>query len=339
VGNSIGRLPSTARWSIGSRRSRARRAPATIAAGRAFGASLVLGTLGMVSASLVIARLFESWRLSPRHVSHAISLLGQRLTYPTANAGAIVVTALAVVGLAMATAAASRAIHELLASRSLMRALASRPRRRFDEAWLIEDTRPQAFCAGLLRPRVYVSSGALEVLDSLALCAVLAHEHQHARRRDPLRLAAARVLTAGLFFVPGLRRLIQRQRALAELGADEAAVLSAGGDRSALAEAMLSFAAVDGGKSAGFEPERIDHLLGERVQWALPVGVCLLAVAAVSTLAGLAVLAGRTAAGSATLAPPLLSGEPCIAVLAMIPAAAALIGAAYLRRRSAPRAD
>ena len=340
MGHPIAGLPSTPGRSIASKRSRVGPRPATIAAGRAFLASLVLGALGLISASLVVTRLFESWRLSPRSASHAISLFGQRLTYPTANAGAIVVTALAAVGVAMAAAAGSRAIGELLSCRALMRALASRSPRAMDGAWLIEDSRPQAFCAGLLRPRVYVSSGALELLDPAALRAVLAHEHQHARRRDPLRLAAARVLTSALFFVPGLPRLIQRQRALAELGADEAAVLSARGDRSALASAMLSFASVDGEQTAGFEPERIDHLLGERVSWGLPVGVCVLALASVSALTGLAVLAGRTAAGSATLAPPFLSAQPCIAVLAMIPAtAAALMGAAYARRRRAPAAD
>ena len=41
--------------------------------------------------------------------------------------------------------------------------------------------RPEAFCAGLFRPRVYVTSGAVELLDDAGLDAVLAHERQHAQ--------------------------------------------------------------------------------------------------------------------------------------------------------------
>jgi len=57
-----------------------------------------------------------------------------------------------------------------------------------------------------------------------------------------------------------------------------------------------------------------------------------------SLLIALAVLAAHAAAGSATLAPPFLSSQPCVAVLAMIPAAAALAGGAYARSRRAPQA-
>ncbi|MCW3027609.1 MAG: peptidase Ste24p [Solirubrobacterales bacterium] len=307
--------------------------PAAIAARRAFGAGFLLGVLGLASAGIVFARLFESWRVAPGPASHVISVFGQRLSYPTANTGAIVITALAILGLLMAAAAAWRAARELLASRAFGRAIAARSPRPLDGAWVIEDDRAQAFCAGLLRPRVYLSTGALELLDSAALAAVIAHERQHARRHDPLRLACSRVLLAGLFFVPALRRLTQRQHALAELSADEAAVLSTGGDRSALASAMLSFSRAGDADAVGVDPERIDHLLGERVHWGLPVALCLGTAAALSTLIALAVLAGHAAAGSATLAPPFLSGQPCVAVLAMIPAAGALAGWAYARTR------
>ena len=91
-------------------------------------------------------------------------------------------------------------------------------------AVLIADAHPRAFCAGLLRPRVYVSTGAVALLDDAALSAVLAHERQHARRHDPLRLAVGRVLARALFFLPELGDLVERQQALAELSADESAV-------------------------------------------------------------------------------------------------------------------
>ena len=106
---------------------------------------------------------------------------------------------------------------------------------------VIADSHPRAFCAGLFRPRVYVSTGAMALLDDAALSAVLAHEHHHARRHDPLRLAAGRVLARALFFLPGLGDLVERQQALAELSADESAVDASPDNRSALARAMLSF--------------------------------------------------------------------------------------------------
>src|ERR1700733_9046304 len=80
--------------------------PATIAAGRMFGASLLLGGLAFASAVFVITRLFESWRVTSAPASHVVSVFGQRLSYPTANTGAIVVTVLAGLGLLMAGAGA-----------------------------------------------------------------------------------------------------------------------------------------------------------------------------------------------------------------------------------------
>jgi peptidase M48-like protein len=309
--------------------------PAAIAADRAFRLSVLLGALGFASAAFVLARLLEAWRVTSGPASHAITVFGQRLSYPVANTGAIVVTALAGLGLLMAAAASWRAARELLADRGFRRAMAARSPLPLHGAWLIDDERPQAFCAGLLRPRVYFSTGARDRLDAPALAAVLAHERQHARRHDPLRMACGRILVAGLFFIPALRRLTQRQHALAELSADEGAVLSAGGDRSALASAMLSFSHASEADAAGIDPERIDHLLGERIHWGLPVAMCLGAAAALSVLIALAALAGQAAAGSATLAPPFLSSQPCVAVLAMIPTAAGLAAVAFARSRGA----
>src|SRR5258708_37486640 len=97
--------------------------PAAIAAGRAFGVSLLLGGLATASTVLVITRLFESWRVTAGPTSHTISAFGQRLSYPVANTGAVVVTALAGLGLAMAGAAAWRAARELLADRKVARAI------------------------------------------------------------------------------------------------------------------------------------------------------------------------------------------------------------------------
>jgi Zn-dependent protease with chaperone function len=312
--------------------------PAATAAGRVFGAGIGLGALGLACSAFVLVRLVESWRITGGSISHHITIFGQRLSYPTANVDAIVILALALLGLIATLRAARRGIREAVADTRLRRRLEQGCRGEVSDALLLEDERPLAFCAGLLQPRIYVSTGALAVLDERALTAVLDHERHHARRRDPLRLAASRVLAESLFFVPGLRELTRRQQALAELSADEGAVHAARGNRSALARAMLSFSeASSETHRVGFEPARVDYLLGEPPTWRFPVLLCLAAGAVILLLLAVAFLAGQVAIGSATLAPPFLSRQPCVMALALVFALLALFAANCTRRVRAAR--
>jgi Zn-dependent protease with chaperone function len=309
--------------------------PAASAAVRMFGVNVLLGLLGLASAAFVVSRLFESWRVTSGGSSHLISVFGQQLSYPVANAGAIAVTALAALGLLMTVAALRCLVRELIADRRFTRALEARSPVPLDGAWVITDDEPLAFCAGLVHPRIYVSTAALELLADDALAAVLAHERHHVLCRDPLRLACGRALLAGLFFIPALRRMIERQQSLAEIGADEAAILSDGVDRSALASAMLSFSHATGGDGVGVDPERIDYLLGEPTASPLPLALLLGSIATMLLLSAVALLLAQVASGTATLAPPGLSSQPCIVVLALIPATAGLGGLACARARAA----
>ena len=307
--------------------------PAAVAAARVARAGALLGTLGLASSVFVVSRLVEAWRVTPAAASHEISIIGERLSYPAANLAAVVVLGLALVGLAVTALTVAGAVGEVVATRRFARALAASRTYRIRDAWVIPDEQPRAFCAGLIRPAVYVSSGAVALLDEAALGAVLAHERHHAHRRDPLRLAAGRVAARALFFVPGLRELVRRQQSLAELSADESAIAAAPENRAALAQAMLSF--IDGSgdqDGAGVDPARVDHLLGEAPSWRFPMLLCLAAAALLALLVAFAALAGQLAAGSTTLAPPLLSSRPCVVVLAAIPAALGLV-ALRLRRR------
>jgi hypothetical protein len=311
--------------------------PAALASARAARVGLLIGALGLGTSVFVVVRLFESWRVAPHGSSHHISIFGHMLSYPVANLDALVVLLLAAVGLVAVFMTAREAARAVLASRRLSRRLAEHDPQLLNGALLIDDPRPQAFCAGLLRPRVYVSTGAVALLDASALDAVLAHERHHARRRDPVRAAAAGVLARALFFVPGLGGIFQHQRALAELSADESAMNAAPENRSALARAMLTFA--DGPAAAdgvGIDPARIDYLLGEPPSWRFPALLCLAAAGVIGLVAAVAVLAGQVAAGSATLAPPFLSNQPCVVVLALIPAVLVLVASRVARgvRRS-----
>jgi Zn-dependent protease with chaperone function len=149
---------------------------------------------------------------------------------------------------------------------------------------IVPGARPLAFCAGLLRPRVYVSEGALAGLAADALSAAVAHEGHHADRRDPLRILVARAIGDAY----SLRALPRREQALAELAADAAAVRRGGS--APLAAALLAFH----GDAAGIAPERVDRLAGavprsEVPSW-LVAGAALVVVALVGLLvAGLLV--------------------------------------------------
>lgn len=307
--------------------------PAAMAAARVGRAGALLGALGLASSLFVIFCLVETWRVTPGTTSHEVSILGEKLSYPAANLAAVVVVALAALGLVVAARMLAGAVRELVASRRLHRRLLAHEPRELGDVLVIVDERPRAFCAGLFRPRVYVSTGTIALLDELALRAVLAHERHHARRRDPLRLATGRVIGEALFFVPGIRDLVRRQRTLVELGADESAINAGPEHRSALARAMLSLSErSQPDDPSGVEPERVDHILGDAPSWGFPLLVCLFAGSVLVLLVAAGVLAGQVASGSATLAPPFVSRQPCVMVLAAIPPLVALI-ALPLRRR------
>jgi Zn-dependent protease with chaperone function len=321
-----------------SRRGRAHatRLPAQRAAAQAFAVNAAVGVLALASLLFVVTRLLESWQVGAHRASHSVSVLGQTLSYPAANAGAVAVLALAALGLIVLLVGIRAAAREVRADARFRRVLSEITPGGIGGARIIEDERPRAFCAGLLRPHVYISRGAVELLDEEQLRSVCAHERHHARRRDPLRLASARVLADALFFAPTLRELVRRQHSLAEIGADEAAVVAAGGDRAPLAGAMLSFSDAAGPGEGGLAPERIDHLVGERQDGRFPVLALLATSLALAVLVALAALVAEAARGSATLAPPFVSAKPCVVMLALIPAGVAAVGLVCARRWAKP---
>jgi Zn-dependent protease with chaperone function len=121
-----------------------------------------------------------------------------------------------------------------------------------------------AFCAGLFRPYVYVTTATAERLSPNELDAVLAHEAAHARRRDPLRRLLTRAAADVLFWFPLLRWWLRTHVENSELNADKAAIVHAG--RESLAAALLAAGAeppVAVPAMAGATEARIAHLLGD----------------------------------------------------------------------------
>jgi len=299
--------------------------------------SLGLGAVGVLTLLIALAAL-------PYAIAPALPTLDEiaeacRRFVLVASVPAALVIALASIGVASGACGLRTLLRHYRSQRRLFRRFDVLDRLRTGEwtAEIVADARPQAFCAGLVRPRIYLSTGALNVLDHRELDAVLAHEAHHAARRDPLRLLLARVLRDALFFLPIMRHVADRYGALAEMAADEAAVRHCG-DRAALASAMLTFDERAPSGAVGIAPERVDHLLGQPAQWQLSLS--LLAAAAV-TLAALAVLGAATASavpdGGVSLA--VLFAEFCMFAMAVAPVlgGAALVltirrAVAHLRR-------
>jgi len=101
-----------------------------------------------------------------------------------------------------------------------------------------------ALTAGLMRPRIYLSSGLIAALSPTELGVVVGHEQAHQRRRDSLWQLVADLVSR--LHLPGIRRRLLADLTLAtERACDEEAALSSG-DRLAVAEAILKVARLCG---------------------------------------------------------------------------------------------
>jgi hypothetical protein len=260
------------------------------------------------------------------HPAHVVPILGARVAVPAANPAAIALLALATLGIAVLLTLVRGSFVIARAQRRLQRGLpvvGLLPGQ--DDVAVIAHDGVHAFCAGLLRPRIYISAGALRELGESELQAVLAHERMHRTRRDPLRVVSARLLGEALFFVPAVRSLARRYDVLAEIAADDHALAAVGGDASVVAAAMLAF-------DAGVAPERADHILGLPGDWSLPLGLSGVTIAGVGALAVLVWQLGRHAVLQTTLGVPLVSAAPCVIVLALVPISALALGTWASRR-------
>lgn len=197
---------------------------------------------------------------------------------------------------------------------------------------LVDQFEPQAFCAGYWRPRVYVSKGALDMLGPAERHAVLTHERYHRARHDPLRLAVVRVLARCLFFLPVLRSLAGRYEALTEVAADRAAVRASGGSPAPLAGAMLAF---EESARRGVDPGRVDHLAGNAPRWRLPFLLLAGALGTIAALIAIVLRAASTASAQTTLNLPLVSSQPSVLVMALLPVLIGLGALLFVRRLTA----
>ncbi len=162
---------------------------------------LLLGAVALIG--LVVARMLASVYRQSRQTAQAIAPL---LRLPAAPRPASLVALLSLLGLDKRTR-------------------------------LIDLDEPLAFCHGLTRPELVLSTALLRGLTLDEVEAVLRHEQAHCRRRDPLRLLLTRALAAGLPNARALQRLAAALPVALELQADRAVIKALGME--ALGRALL----------------------------------------------------------------------------------------------------
>jgi Zn-dependent protease with chaperone function len=165
-----------------------------------------------------------------------------------------------------------------------------------DQVVCLDSAAAAAFCAGLLRPRVYVTSAMVASLADQEVDAVLVHEAEHAHRRDPLRRLAGRAAADVLFWLPLVGWWSRRRLEDAELAADRAAIRRVG--RTPLARALRATAPpVAPAAGAGFDgagPARVTQLLGDPPpRRRPPLAACLLSALGPILAVSLAMCVGQ----------------------------------------------
>jgi Zn-dependent protease with chaperone function len=240
---------------------------------------------------LVAARL--AW-----HPGRAIC--GQMTVAGCLGVAVLVVAALGVIAWAVRAAwlatAAARAVAGLPRGPSPAPLVAAVGRSGVGNVVCLDNPAASAFCAGLLRPRVFVTSGMVAALAAEELEAVLVHEAEHARRRDPLRRLVGRAAADVLFWLPLVGWWTRYRLEDAELAADRAVIDRVG--RSPLARALRATASpaapMVGARFDGAGAARVTQLLGDPLPPRRPpLAACLLSLLGLVLAVSLAMCVGQ----------------------------------------------
>jgi Zn-dependent protease with chaperone function len=208
-----------------------------------------------------------------------------------------------IVALAIAVRVAVRRFRVTIATRRRHREmlqLVTRDGNGLDDTRILDHPLPVAYCLPSRNRPIVVSSGALDLLDSRQLEAVLDHERAHLRGRHHLILALVDALAHTVPRAATFRHARTSLAALLEQAADDAAARRHGPEAVAGALRNLAVmacpsgalaAAATGSEALALRLDRLDHPAdsskGRRLAWA---------GAALSSLLPLAIITGWSAA-------------------------------------------
>lgn len=148
------------------------------------------------------------------------------------------------------------------------RAISRLPKKSAGSVVIVRDPSRMAFTFGLLRPRIYLSTGLLDGLDGKELRAVFLHELCHKRGFDPLKLFLLSVLRDSFSYIPALKGFVGHAIALKEHEADDSAA-SRMKEPLSLASALLKLASLNNGEglyAAHASIKGADGLVADRVR-------------------------------------------------------------------------
>jgi len=132
----------------------------------------------------------------------------------------------------------------------------------------ISSNNPVIFCAGLLRPKIFVTEGFIRRVSDDELKAAILHEKFHARSFDPLKIFMIQHVLKILFFLPGTKLFARQYSIYSEIAADEYAT-GVMGSRKHIASALCKAIEWEKGaakNTAGIVPYFSAEVLKERVQ-------------------------------------------------------------------------
>jgi Zn-dependent protease with chaperone function len=211
-------------------------------------AALTLRALTTVSVALYVLVVFPdtaAFKVLTHWCEHSVlPLVGLHLNLQGHTLGTVAVLVPVVgVGFALTRAAVrmmrvARSVDRMLRSA----ALGTGP----DASVIVGGPDVVVAAAGLRRPTIVVTAGALATLDDDELAAGMAHEKGHIARRHHLLLAYAEACRAVAAVLPGTRRAVSELRFQLERDADEWALRRAH-DRCALASAICKAATARAG--------------------------------------------------------------------------------------------
>lgn len=98
----------------------------------------------------------------------------------------------------------------------------------------IKNKRIFAFCLGLHKPKIYISTGLISKMTKSELEAIVLHEKCHLKHNDPLILTILSSIYSLFPYLPVFSDLIRNLRIERELQADRQVVLSLGGNQELL---------------------------------------------------------------------------------------------------------
>jgi Zn-dependent protease with chaperone function len=89
---------------------------------------------------------------------------------------------------------------------------------------IFSSSQPMAFTMGFLKPKVFLATGLLSLLDKHEIKAVIYHELQHKKSADPLKMFILSLCASVFWYIPLLKWMLNQYKIAREIVADQYAI-------------------------------------------------------------------------------------------------------------------